>query len=530
MRSFGRPLLAALGLGALGCQALLGDFEIEEPPPSTVTTLGSDCAPSAFRCRGAELEMCGADRRSWEHVATCASAGECDASAATCHLCHPGDYGCDGLGNLQICDNTAKLKVTQQCATPISCAVKDNRATGLCVDPLCAPGTFQCTDNELRACAPERDHFELVAVCASAPLCDADAAAAQFASHRPPTCLTPTCLPGTFACEGSTLERCNGDQNGWEVVTDCGDPTACNPLDGTCTAAGDGVRTCSGASVVKNGPAGFVNVATCDSPALCDPATGSCRKRTCGTLGARRCRTDEKDLAVVEECTDDGSWLVREVCATLALCSQEQGRCLERACELGTEERCAGPLHQRCSGDLTHWDTIATCEAGEVCGPSGCEQNACTLGRVRCVDALLESCGDDKKWDPRLVCLTKGLCKNTENTGTGFCAEPECGGAKGEYRCSGSQTIQFCPFGRDAWHDLLTCITPPAIVCNADPLLGKGRPDCAICTPLAYSCDDTTLKRCAADGQSNPAIASCPGGCSVTSGEPSCLTDSAQMP
>ena len=179
VRSSGRPLLAALGLGALGCQALLGDFEIADPPTSTVTTLGRDCAPSAFRCRGAELEMCGADRRSWEHVATCASDGECDASAAACHPCHPGDYGCDGLGNLQQCDNFGKLKVTQQCATPVSCAVKNNRATGLCVDPVCAPGTFQCTENRLETCARDRDYFEVVALCASAPLCDAAAATAH---------------------------------------------------------------------------------------------------------------------------------------------------------------------------------------------------------------------------------------------------------------------------------------------------------------------------------------------------------------
>jgi hypothetical protein len=514
-------LLAALGLAALGCQALLGDFEIAEPPPPK-TTLGSLCAPNAFRCNGPALEACGADRRSWAVITTCASDGECDASAAACHVCRPGDYGCDGLGNLQRCNNSGKLQLEGVCATPTSCFVKNNRATGDCVEPICEIGDFQCEQNRLLTCAPERDHFELVALCASEPLCDADAAALDFANRLPPTCLTPQCLPGTFACDGGTLERCNADQNGWDPLTDCGDPAACNPIDGTCTSADVGKTTCSGASLVKNGPGGFVTLATCASPALCDPVSGTCRKRACGTLGARRC-VSNVDLTTVEECSDGGSWLVREACATRALCSAEEGRCLEPACELGAE-RCVGAVHQRCSGDRTHWETVETCdeESGETCGPAGCETNTCVTGRVRCVEASLELCSDGK-WDTRLRCATGALCHNQMGTGTGSCEEPQCGGALGDYSCTSAQSLQQCPPGRDTWVDIGTCNVAPKLVCNPDPLLGTGLPACALCTPLAYSCDATTLQRCGADGQSNPAIALCPGGCSVVAGDPGCL-------
>jgi hypothetical protein len=515
-----RAVLATLALAVVGCQALLGDFEIADPP-APETKLGSLCSPNAFRCNGPDLEACGADRQSWDVLKTCASADECDASAAACHPCRPGDYGCDGFGNLQRCSNSLTWRTEATCETASSCLVKDNRTSGVCASPVCEKGAFSCKGNRLLTCAPERDYFELVAPCASAPLCDADAAALQFSSHTPPTCLTPECLPGTFACDGGTLERCNADRNGWDVLTDCGDPAACNPLDGTCTPVGEGTTTCRGAALVKNGPEGFVAVATCASPALCDPVAGTCHKRACGTLGARRCVND--DLPALEECADDGRWLVREVCATGALCSEEEGRCLKPACEPGAE-RCVGAIHQRCAGDLTRWETVETCdeENGETCGPAGCESNTCTSNRVRCVEASLELCTGGK-WDARQRCLTGALCLNQSGTGTGSCGEPKCGGALDDYHCDGPHSIQQCPPGRDIWTDFRPCNTPPELVCNVDPVLGKGIPACAVCVPLAYSCDGTTLRRCAADGQSNPAIATCDGGCSVLAGEPSCL-------
>jgi hypothetical protein len=105
----------------------------------------------------------------------------------------------------------------------------------------------------------------------------------------------------------------------------------------------------------------------------------------------------------------------------------------------------------------------------------------------------------------------------------GRCKEPVCGGAKGDYVCdTDSQKLQTCPPGRDAWAGR-ACDVPPALLCDADPSLGTGTPDCNVCNALDYSCSASELHRCSADGQSNPKIATCPGGCSADGTTGTCL-------
>ena len=502
---------AGLALCSLGCQVVLGDFKTEEPSTAP-SGLGTTCEPSAFRCDGAELQACSADRRGWQLVTKCASPGQCDASAAACRSCTPGEAGCND-GVRQLCNGAGELDFAEDCAGgPHQCVLQGDRSIARCVSAICQPGAFLCDGNRLRTCAPEGDHWTLVARCASGPLCDEDSAAEQAARGVAPTCLAPLCLPGTFACDGATPERCNADQNAWEPLAPCADAASCNATDGSCTPAFDGTVACSGRDLVRKSATGFATIEQCDSPFLCDAAVGECKTSDCGAQGTLRCN---KELPNLEECAPDGTWVVREVCGARALCSVTERRCFPAACTPdGT--RCVGQTFQVCSADLTHWETQTTCPDGWSCGSTGCVMGGCTNG-TRCVETSAETCSEGL-WVPRNRCATAGLC----DQGSGTCGDPMCGGPLGEYQCTSDERLMACPPDRKQWNTAPPCAAATPY-CDADPPAGGGGPICNVCQPLSYQCVATSLTRCAADGQSSPVIAICPGGCSVVSGVPSCL-------
>jgi hypothetical protein len=506
-----RRLVGAwLALCPLACQAILGDFKTEEQNAAP-QGLGTTCEPSAFRCDGADLQACSPDRRGWQLVAHCASAGQCDASAAACRSCTPGEAGCNDRER-QLCNSAGELAFAEDCGAAARCVLKGDRSVARCSSALCEPGAFMCDGNRLRTCAPEGDHWTLVARCASVPLCDKDSAAEQAARGVAPTCLPPLCLPGTFACDGATPERCNADQNAWEPLAPCADPASCNASDGSCTPALDGTVACSGADLVAKKATGFATIEHCGSASLCDAAAGACKRSECGAAGTLRCN---EELPNLEECAADGTWVTREVCDARALCSVAERRCFPPACAPeGT--RCVGQAFQVCSADLTHWETKTTCGDDQTCGAAGCESGGCTSG-ARCVETSAEVCSDGR-WVPRLRCATAGLCLPASGT----CGDPMCGGALGEYQCTSDERLRSCPPDRTQWSTAPACAEPTPF-CDADPSAGGGRPVCNACKPLSYACDGPSLTRCAADGQSSPTIASCPGGCSVVSGIPSCL-------
>lgn len=499
-------------LGPLGCQAILGDFAIE-PQTKEPSGLGTACEPSELHCQGKTLEVCAPDRRGFTALVECATPGQCDASAGACRACFPGEAACNG-GVRQVCNGSGELEDTEDCKSTPLCRLEGDRSAASCAAPLCGTGEFTCDGNRLLECAPGRDHWELVARCASGPLCDVTRAADRRKQGLPPTCVTPTCVPGSFACDGATLRRCSADQNAWEPLLACPDAASCNPVSGSCTPAADGTVACSGSDLVRKGPGGFERVAPCGSPLLCDPAKGVCVKSSCGEAGSLRCSDEE--LPALEECSGDGNWFVREVCDHRTLCDAKSGRCFPKACDDG-DVRCVGQAHQVCSADRSHWETDQTCEDGDVCNVDGCEPDGCTEGTLRCVAESLELCNGGV-WEPKLHCATPELC----STAKGSCDPPQCGGSAGEYSCSpDDKTLRRCDPTRTTWNDFRQC-TGPTPVCNADRPVAGGIPVCNACEPLAYACNGTDLTRCAADGLSSPTIASCPGGCSVAAGVPTC--------
>jgi hypothetical protein len=512
----GRLLGAWLVVGSLGCQAVLGDFEIVEPPPAPVG-LGATCEPSALRCNGPNLELCAPDRRGWQPLLRCDTAGQCDASAGTCRTCTPGEAACNGAWR-QVCNDAGELESVEDCQTPALCRLAGDRSTASCTPPTCNKSSFTCEANRLLECAIGRDHWNLLQRCDSGPLCDAPHAAELVGHGKPATCLLPLCLPGSFACDGANLLRCGNDLNAWVPVGPCADAASCNPRDGSCTPAADGTTACSGRDLVRKSAGGFEKIASCAAPLLCDPEAGECRTSTCGVLGTRRCGFIDEVLPVLEECAADGTWIVREACDHRALCDAVAGRCFAKACD-AEAVRCVGPAHQTCSADLSHWETDQTCADGEVCTVDGCEPDACEPNSVRCIAESAQICNVAGRWEPKLHCAKETLCVSTDAS----CNAPECGGPLGDYSCSPQgETLLRCDPTHAMWNDFRTCMAPTPL-CNAERPVGGGIPVCNACEPLAYACNGTALTRCTADGLSNPTIADCPGGCTVSAGVPSCL-------
>jgi hypothetical protein len=77
-------------------------------------------------------------------------------------------------------------------------------------------------------------------------------------------------------------------------------------------------------------------------------------------------------------------------------------------------------------------------------------------------------------------------------------------------------TLQACDDGRTTWSNVAQqCITGE--ICDAG-YAGFGPPHCDQCVPGTYSCDGSSLLRCAADGLSAPVVAECESGCDGAAG------------
>lgn len=370
-----RSLLVGLVAGAalVGCQTVLGDFEVGEFEPGA---LGSVCRPNSYRCQGARLERCRDNRTGFEPVTTCESAGMCDPSAGTCRTCSVGEFACSD-GELRTCSGDAAWSNATQCETAALCRVNPDRGGGTCDPPQCETGSFLCEGGWLLACAPTRDRWNLVEYCGADAICDAATAAAAVEKKERPHCV-PTC----------------GD--------DC-PPGACRP-------------------------------------------------------GATRC---SRDLPAVELCASDGQWIIREACATDALCDGVNGRCLQPACNFG-DMRCFGNLRQVCSQDQTRFETIEECPASGTCAPDDCEAARCTDGALRCNGSSFERCLEGE-FVPVNRCATRVLC----NPATG-CQPPMCGEELEHHQCSpDGSSVRSCLPGRNDWRES-ACLT--GTIC--DPLGG----------------------------------------------------------
>lgn len=173
-----KPFLAGLPLLAMGCQVVLGGFDVDEqglggPAASVLSTGGQPASstggasgqgppgevcevPGVSRCSGVKLESCVGGQ--WKEQSVCRTEDHCDVSLGRCLGCVEGESRCAGAKAQQLCDTT-----TEQWAPQTDCGVgwSCDETLGRCLK--CAPLEGVCVGTSvLCQCAEDRLHFEPV--------------------------------------------------------------------------------------------------------------------------------------------------------------------------------------------------------------------------------------------------------------------------------------------------------------------------------------------------------------------------------
>ncbi|MEI9949305.1 MAG: hypothetical protein WDO74_10045 [Pseudomonadota bacterium] len=449
----GRALcLGLIWLLVTACQAAFGDFEFD------LSKLAVSCQSSIARCKDGKIQTC-VNGNEWQLVADCGSPDLCNLNQLKCEPCQPGSYQCNDA-QPQACGSDLKWSATtpEPCASAALCKAADDGSSASCV-PIGCPtdGALRCVGDRLQRCPASLVAWEDIELCASAALCDLDAANAQVAAHGFPTCVVPTCSPGQFNCDSGSPQPCTADRTGWgNALSTCNG--ACNVAKGDCSSCTPGAYTCSGAELSRCTAEQTWSSVACSSVLSCNSAAEmpACDPRIC-TPGEFRCNDD---LSTLERCrSDGGKWESVEQCVNRRLCNPKATHCEVPACTVAGATRCKGDEFQVCRDDLTRWDQKALCSPTETCDPkSGCQALPCVEGAYRCNDIALEQCVQST-WTRTAACKTTALCDATRRT----CTPPTCG--PGDRQCVGA-ILQRCKSAQNGWEEIETC--PAKSVCSQE--------------------------------------------------------------
>jgi hypothetical protein len=232
--------------------------------------------------------------------------------------------------------------------------------------PVCAAGQFRCEGSLLQSCNEEGNGWLDIDRCASAELCDA--------SRRTGGCLPQTCEAGALRCAGDTLERCRDGGDNSDPVAECALAGGCDPIALACRdACIVGGARCRGAAleICDDVLTGWQST-VCASPELCNAEARRCEPP--------RCEPDEPTCqgSQPQRCAPgrDGFVDVGAPCASVELCDPSRGACVEPACAAG-ETACGGLMTLlTCNASQTGFDTracglLALCDSGPpaLCRP-----------------------------------------------------------------------------------------------------------------------------------------------------------------
>lgn len=424
------------------------------------------CTPGEFQCQGEQLQTCSDTLDSWTTVQVCESDALCDALAGSCReggCSSPGGFRCTEAGILERCmDDLTAWTSEAACASVAHC----DAVNGQCMDEPCAAGQYQCNGATLEVCNAERNGRDVVAICESEGLCQLTLEQGSL------TCEAPRCMVGDFQCEGAQPQICNAGLTGYrDNGTACPTAELCNELKGTCDQAACevGQTTCMGAQPLQCNPGqtGYEpRGLPCPSAALCNPGTGTCGDEEC-VAGQMRC--DPLDPTHLQLCNDMlTGWVECDICATDRLCTVSLASatsCDETACQ---EPTCA----------LT--DTW--------CGGTGNRTlTQCPPSRINSEAVALD------------VCATAGLCTQTHAQGKLLCNEPGCNLTDLWCGGTGDRTLYKCPASRiNSQPDVLgTCATNG--LCEQAHAQGSTSCPQPACTVGQKQCGGTgnrTLRQC----------------------------------
>ncbi len=246
-------------------------------------------------------------------------------------------------------------------------------AAGTCV-VSCAPETSRCSAHLLQRCNAAGNAWTLLDQCASAALCNAEAA----------RCDPPPCTVGEHRCtENGELQVCRADRTGYELREACRSAAFCitEPGRERCaeTECRAGRQRCNGAQIeeCRADRSGFDPVgAPCGSAALCvegETEFPSCDPSVC-VPGVFTCQGRQ-----LSRCADDAlSDMPISECATPELCLVAEQRCGEPACAVGAQ-RCTGAVLERCNDGRTAFAAVETCSSVAACNPAAAQCSSVAL-------------------------------------------------------------------------------------------------------------------------------------------------------
>jgi len=312
-----------------------------------------------------------------------------------------------------------------------------------------------------------------------------DDAGAADAAAAGPALGSPCSKAGELGCQGVGQKLqllCDGTK--WTSNGVCAGDLVCDPRPGptlgscqtpppACTSMG---LLCEGSAIVRCGADRLsVERTECASPEHCKQAVGG----ICAKCLAWEVKCEGAEL---KKCAPDRQGMVlKETCASAALCNPTSGTCKEPACTAGTY-RCNGDVLEKCAADTSAFEGVATCSAG-LCDATSMKCRECTVGGKDCVGAIPRACDASGTWTSLAACGgTTPICKE------GVCAATAC--AAGDHRCSGD-TLEQCNSTLTGFDPVKVC---PAGMCDAT---GK---ECNECAPGASDCLGSTPRACDSTG------------------------------
>jgi len=463
-----------VGLLSLGA-ACYGDVEIVEDalavPDDTATGTNlpgesPGCVVDDVGCDGAWLQVCkgpalGAQALPhWEHIEDCHSAKLCDPTGSClAPKCAANAMRCDGAVPWTCSDDLTERVEQRACVNAghcslldTDCAAEDKQAP-CCLDAPCAAGALRCNGAQIERCRDDQAGRDPVgAACATPALCEDSLAACQPGSSC--VCTPPECDAGAARCTGTTLERCNADQTGWEFVEECGTQKLCEIGQDRHEQAGP-------ASVVA-----------------CEPPTCVVGEHNCTGATLEICNAERTDFERVQDCLGGA-----------AFCDSAGGVCSDVPCDVG-DTRCSGVQVERCKADQSGFEAVPgavnVCTTPQLCIKSGqapafCQPETCAPNQAVCTGNQLQRCNAGQNGFNNVgpACPRADLC-SAQRQRCDFCVpnQRECTPDLRSSRTCGPDgnsfgALTFCPLG---------CIAATG-ACNT-------------CQVGQYSCQGGQLSRC----------------------------------
>jgi hypothetical protein len=329
--------------------------------------------------------------------------------------------------------------------------------------------------------------WERIQTCVSAGLC------AQSVAADSRVCTVPPCAVGQHQCVGQSLQRCNAQRTGFEVVTTCAAGQICDAPNQQCDICAPGSLDCEGDVFVQCGVNGQQEFRTTCGAGLCSSAGGNTGCLQCPVANGFRC---DNQGSLFQCSANQQQENQLDVCRTPGLCRANLGQCLD--CDPPGSSRCDGAEILQCTStnqEVSGGECASAelCVAGAQPGPVECEDDQCPVPFQCTIGGEVLVCNAGRtgyvSQSPPVTCATPGLCDVGEPDG---CADPVCG--VGDTRCDGAnQVVEICNGDRSDFQTSVLCSASGAGFSCVEVSATSARCECV---PGAYRCVGAGLQEC----------------------------------